>query len=268
MKVYPDKKTELICNCLFYGSIAVGGLNIVMAVLTALLGKGKWHVALCTIAYVMLAAGCGLFAYAARIGMRPKFGKIFFIASIAVFLGGAAFAGDYGRLFGSDTSLQALCVVFALLIMVLVLLSSVLLFGVVGKDGIDNFFELTNDRKMCIGFVGSIAASGLMAILASIIKKGDAWPAIWEVIGMFLLLTAVFAIPLIFLLGCNRINDPITDRELEDGGFAEDADDQGCEGEEREEGRQEGRQEESEEGRQVPEEGQRQGRQEGCREEA
>ena len=218
MKVYPDKKTEMFCKGVFYGGIATAALSVIMAVLSVILGKYTGHAVIRALAYLGFAAGGGLFAYAARIGIRPKFCQFFSYACLAVFIGGCAVAVDFAVLFGNTDPQFAMELILALFIFIIVALSAVFIFALIGADAAKQFYELTRDRMLAIGICGSTAIAGLMAVILSIVSRPEVQaPALWEAIGLFLCMGLAFGCPLALLLGCSRISDPITDKELEQG---------------------------------------------------
>ena len=247
MKVYPDKKTELCCNGVFYGGIATIAVAAILIILSILFGHGTAHVVLRVLAYAAFAGGGGLFAYAARIGMRPRFESFFYFASIAVFVGGVMLAIDFAWVFGSidpsakkqtveqtvsvgEASAQTTPVkttteeshigemILAMTCFPIIALSAFFLFALVGVDARKQFYELTRDRMLCIGSSCATAVAGLLAILLSVVKHdGVQTAALWEELGLLIILLLAFGAPTALLVGCSRLSDPVTDKEIEEG---------------------------------------------------
>ncbi|MBP5411347.1 MAG: hypothetical protein J6Y26_05530 [Lachnospiraceae bacterium] len=243
MKVYPDKKTERICNGVFYGGIATIAVSVVMILLTVLFGHGAAHVVLRVLGYAAFAAAGGLFAYSARIGIRPKFNEFFWYACIAVFVGGVMIAIDFAWVFGSinpsvtvpateQTSAAGEAaaktvtkkeshigeMILAMTCFPIIGLSAFFLFALIGADAKKQFYELTRDRMMCIGASCATAVAGLLAILLTVVKHdGVATASTWEEIGLLVILLLAFGAPTALLNGCSRLADPVTDKEMAEG---------------------------------------------------
>ena len=118
----------------------IGGIAeavVMLAILvTTIVTKnlGQLHPTLRLIAYACFIIGAGFHAYAAYIGMRPKFGQLFFYASIATCAGSALLGVDAAISFSmADQSGHILMKITQLLI-IATSLSAAIFIAFVGDD--------------------------------------------------------------------------------------------------------------------------------------
>ncbi|MBO4627341.1 MAG: hypothetical protein J5645_05160, partial [Lachnospiraceae bacterium] len=221
MKVYPDTWTERSCKGIMIGGIAEAVIMLAVLVTTIVTKNlGQLHPTLRLIAYACFIIGAAFYAYAAYIGMRPKFGQFFFYASIATCAGSALLGVDAAISFSmADQSGHILMKITQLLI-IATSLSSAIFIAFVGDDARSQFYKLSDDRLMCAAIGILNVLSGFFAIICALADKGGSPMKIWEAIGFFFMTLIIYAIPVVFLYGCSRLTDPVTDREIEEGLYA------------------------------------------------
>ena len=220
MKVYPDEWTERSCKGIIIGGIAEAVIMLALLVLTIVTkGMGQLHPTLRLIAYVCFVIAAGLFAYAAYIGMRPQFGQFFFYASIAACVGSVILGVDAAISFSmADQSGHLLMKIAQLLIIVSSLFAAIFIVFV-GDDASRQFYKLSDDRKMCAAVGIMNVVSGLFAVICALADKSGSPMKIWEAIIFLFMIVLMYAIPVVFLYGCSRLTDPVTDKEIEEGTY-------------------------------------------------
>ncbi len=209
--MYPNKKTETACKGIMIGT-GVGALSSVLLILVRLFGRkfGAGEMFAMILANLVSIGAFALYGYVAWYGVRRKTGEYF---RNACFVNGAALVlhfFSYAMIFMKSQGMMVM--IYMVEGMLLHLLGAIFL-AYVAVDAKDVFYNLRNDRVICIVCMG---AAVLLDILLLISAFSSTRPYnILEVLLLLLVIPVRFGAPGVFVVFSDRLKDPYPDEEAE-----------------------------------------------------
>lgn len=209
--MFANKKSEKACQIMMYCGGAAVFFSLVMVLTVLIGGKGQpFEKMIRAGAYLLMGGGCGVFGLVGYLGVRPKTGKVYRLASFL--MGGGLFLQFISAMFLYLQVTALMPSIFLLGTMLIGLLGLVFIVYV-GADAAQNFYQRSNDEIFLIVFMVGSTIVSFFALMSA--GKGGVLSVI-EAICLFIVGVLRFAVPIIYVKFVDCIRNPYSQEEVDE----------------------------------------------------